>query len=638
MSGLCGWFDGARAGAADPPLIATMAATLTRFDSSAVRSASARFGAAAIAVLSSDDSDVFHGEEQIVSIWGRARFTDAHLSQLAERNGISQTLAEGYARKGADIFAALSGNFAVAILNGRSGDAVLAIDRMGTRSLGYRVIGDMLVFGSSLDAIGVFSGIAPEVDNQAIYDYLYFHMVPAPGSIYAGVKRLLPGEYLSFRDGKVKTGRYWEMHFRENERRSFGELKQEFLTVLRESVREAAERGPVGAFLSGGTDSSTIAGMLGEVSDEPARTYSIGFDAAGYDEMEYARIAARHFGTRHHEYYVTPDDVVTAIPLIAAVHDQPFGNSSAVPTFYCAKLAKDDGIETLLGGDGGDELFGGNTRYAKQYLYSLYSDLPAALRERLIEPMAFRLPSINIIGKAQRYMRNASQPMPARYDNYNLLERLGTTNVFTAEFLASIDPKRPQALMAQTYQQSHASTLINRMLAFDLKYTLADNDLPKVTRSCELAGVDVRYPMLDDSVVAFSASLAPGLKLKGTRLRYFFKQALRGFLPDQIITKTKHGFGLPFGLWLQTHQPLQTMAMDSLADLKKRQFVRPEFIDELTSIHVQSHAAYYGTMVWVLMMLEQWFRQHRSLAAPVPSPTQARLAGERGAIPCTRSP
>jgi asparagine synthase (glutamine-hydrolysing) len=163
--------------------------------------------------------------------------------------------------------------------------------------------------------------------------------------------------------------------------------------------------------------------------------------------------------------------------------------------------------------------------------------------------------------------------------------------------------------IAQTYKAAHAQSLINRMLALDLKYTLADNDLPKVTRSCELAGLDVRFPMLDDAVVAFSASLAPELKLKGTRLRYFFKQALRGFLPDEIITKKKHGFGLPFGLWLQTHRPLQEMALDSLADLKKRHIIRPEFIDELTSTHVERHAGYYGTMVWVLMMLEQWLRQ-----------------------------
>ena len=152
------------------------------------------------------------------------------------------------------------------------------------------------------------------------------------------------------------------------------------------------------------------------------------------------------------------------------------------------------------------------------------------------------------------------------------------------------------------------------MLALDLKYTLADNDLPKVTRSCELAGVDVQYPMLDDAVVAFSARLAPGLKLKGTRLRYFFKEALRGFLPDEIIVKEKHGFGLPFGPWLASHAPLRQIALDSVADLKQRHIVRADFIDDLTSMHVRSHAGYYGTMVWVLMMLEQWFSQHRASA------------------------
>ena len=609
-----------------------MASALSRFDGSAGCTASARFGAIATAALVNDDADIFQSDEQLVAIEGAMRFTDPDLSRLAEQNGIAQTLAEGYARKGTAILGALSGSFALAILNGRSGDAVLAIDRMGTRPLGYCVNGNKLVFGSTLDAIGAFDGIGAKVNFQAIYDYVHFHMVPAPDAIYAGVHRLLPGEYVSFRDGKIESGRFWKMHFVENERRPFAELKAGFLHVLRESVRTASARGSVGAFLSGGTDSSTIAGLLGEVSGAPARTYSIGFDAAGYDEMEYARIAARHFGTNHHECYVSPDDVVAAIPQIAAVHDQPFGNSSAVPTFYCAKLAKADGIDTLLGGDGGDELFGGNTRYAKQYLYSLYSDLPAVLRKSLIEPMAFVLPPVNIIGKAQRYMRNASQPMPARYDNYNHLERLGARSVFTPEFLDLVDPGRPQALMAQTYRQADADTLINRMLAFDFKYTLADNDLPKVTRSCELAGVGARYPMLDDSVVAFSASLAPALKLKGTQLRYFFKEALRGFLPKQIITKSKHGFGLPFGLWLQTLQPLQTIAMDSLADLKKRRIVRPEFIDELTSRHVQSHT-YYGTMVWVLMMLEQWFSQHRSALASVPAATVTYRTGERSAIP-----
>jgi asparagine synthase (glutamine-hydrolysing) len=436
-------------------------------------------------------------------------------------------------------------------------------------------------------------------------------MVPAPHTIHAGRHRLLPGSKLTWRDGRLETRAYWEMRYVEDAKRPMPELKEAFLAALREGVREASLGGAVGTFLSGGTDSSTVAGLLGEVTGKPARTYSIGFEAQGYDEMSYARIAARHFGTRHHEYYVTPADVVEAIPRIAGVYDQPFGNSSVVPTYFCAKLAKTDGVDTLLGGDGGDELFGGNERYAKQHLYSLYSDLPRPLRKGIIEPLAFLPPEIGIVGKAQRYIRNASLPMPQRYDNYNLVERLGAANIFTPEFLGAVDLQEPRALMTQAYDGAHARSLINRMLALDLRFTLADNDLPKVTGACELAGVNVRYPLLDDVVVAFSAVLPPGLKLKGTRLRYFFKEALRGFLPDEIITKTKHGFGLPFGPWLQAYEPLQQLALDSLSDLKKRRLVRSEFIDELTSTLVGTHAGYYGTMVWVLMLLEQWFRQRR---------------------------
>jgi asparagine synthase (glutamine-hydrolysing) len=608
MSGLCGWFDRTRAGLADPQLIATMAAPLNRFDGSTVRSVSAGFGAVAAA---GGDADVFEDEGRLVAVWGRMQFTDTEFAALAQRHGVARALSQGYARKGTDVLAALSGAFALAVLDGRGGEGVLAIDRMGTRPLCYSVAGDKLVFGSTLDAISAFPANIPEIDRQAIYDYVYFHMVPGPRTIHVGRHRLLPGSFLLWRNGKAETRSYWEMRFVEDERRPLPELKKDFLAALREGVREASRERTVGAFLSGGTDSSTIAGMLGEVTGKPARTYSIGFEAQGYDEMHYARIAARHFGTRHHEYYVTPGDVLSVVPRIAEGYDQPFGNSSAVPTYFCAKLAKDDGVRVMLGGDGGDELFGGNERYAKQYLYSLYSDLPHALRKGLIEPVAFLLPEIGIAGKVQRYIRNASLPMPARYDNYNLLERLGADNIFTPEFLGTVDVLEPRMMLIHAYNCARAHSLINRMLALDLRFTLADNDLPKVTRACELAGLDVGFPMLDDAVVSFSSALPPRLKLRSTRLRYFFKESMRGFLPDEIIAKTKHGFGLPFGPWLQTHRPLRQLALDSLADLKRRGIIRSEFIDELTSTHVESHASYYGTMVWVLMMLEQWFKQHR---------------------------
>jgi asparagine synthase (glutamine-hydrolysing) len=571
-----------------------------------MHSASRDFGAVAVAGA---DASVFQEGEQLVAIWGNVRFGAGDLASLAQRHGAAHALARGYAEKGAEVLTALGGAFALAILDAHSGEAILATDRMGTRPLCYTNVAGALVFGSRLDAISAYPRSTTKISRQAIYDYVYFHMVPGPQTVHVGRHRLLPGSWLMWRNGELETRRYWQMRYVEDETRPVSELRQGFLAALREGVRDAAQGGAVGTFLSGGTDSSTVAGMLGELTGEPARTYSIGFEARGYDEMDYARIAARHFGARHHEYYVTPADVVSAIPHIAEIHDQPYGNSSAVPTYYCAKLAKDDGVDVLLGGDGGDELFGGNERYAKQYLYSLYSDLPRPLRKNMVEPVLGLLPSVGLMGKAQRYVRNASMPMPARYDNYNLLERFGPDAVFTREFLDTVDRGLPPAQLALAYNSAQASSLINRMLALDLKYTLADNDLPKVARSCELARVEARFPMLSDALVSFSARLPPELKLKGTRLRYFFKESLRGFLPEQVIAKTKHGFGMPFGPWMQVHQPLRQVALDSLACLKRRCIVRPEFIDELTEVHVPSHAKYYGTMVWVLMMLEQWLRQ-----------------------------
>jgi asparagine synthase (glutamine-hydrolysing) len=630
MSGICGWLGGAPAPGNDAERLAQMGALLARFDRSDVRVRLGGHGAVASASTPGDSCDVYADEERIVAICGRAAVEFAGTS--GAHASPARTLADGYAARGADVLSAVSGAFALAIIDHRRGEALLATDRMGTHPLAFCVSGDRLVFGSSLDAIRMCLRRNAEWSPQAVYNYVYHHVVPAPESIDPALRRLLPGECAIFRDGAITVRRYWEMQFREDAPASFASLKDEFLAVLRASVRRAAEGGSVGAFLSGGTDSSTIAGLLSEATGAPARTYSIGFDAAGYDEMSFARIAATHFGTRHHEYYVTADDIVAAIPKIAAVHDQPFGNSSAIPAYFCARLAKDDGVDTMLGGDGGDELFGGNERYAKQYLYSLYGDLSPRLRG-LIEPAAFVLPSVGIIGKAQRYMRHAAEPMPGRYENYNLLGRFGATRVFAPDFLADVNQGEPREAMERIYHDGSASSLINRMLALDLKYTLADNDLPKVSRSCELAGVSARYPLLDDAVVAFSSKLSPRLKLNRTRLRFFFKQALAGFLPDAIIAKTKHGFGLPFGLWVRTHPRLRAIALDSLTDLKGRRIFRPEFIDDLTSRHLEEHGSYYGTMIWVLMMLEQWFVRKDASQAVVRPAAPSAVAGGRVAEP-----
>lgn len=612
MSGLCGWTGYGDGAASNKELVTHMAVPLARFDDSQVQVLADNRSAVAVAAHA-DSAHVYQQDGLQIAVWGRARFADPRKAQLAQTEGFTKTLAGSWRESGKKVFAEILGAFSICILDEHSGEAVLLADRMDTHPLFYKMVSGGMVFGSSADALNRHPLVQAEIDPQGLFNYIYFHMIPGPGTVYRDQKRLLPGQYLIFRKGETETGRYWEMKFAETEKRPFEELKQEFREVLRSSMREAIDGQEVGAFLSGGTDSSTIAGVLGEVSGKPARTYSIGFEAEGYDEMEYARIAAKHFATDHHEYYVTPDDIVSAIPQIAAVFDQPFGNASAMPTFYCARMAKKDGLNRMLGGDGGDELFGGNARYAKQHIFSLYENVPSVLRKGVLEPLVFNLPggdSLPLVRKARSYIEQASIPMPARTETYNLLERYGHEAVFTREFLTGVNPQAPAMLLDEVYRESDADSLINRMLAFDRKFTLADNDLPKVVKGCELAGMDVAFPLIGDQVVAFSTRLEPHLKLNGTKLRYFFKEALRDFLPIDIINKQKHGFGLPFGVWLQDHKPLQALAADSLSDLRKRNVIRPDFIDILLGQHMGEHAGYHGTMVWVLMMLEQWYK-HR---------------------------
>lgn len=614
MAGICGWLN-ERTDEPRPDLNA-MADALNRFDGAKIQLYDRPWCGIAAADLGSGPY-LSDAAPYLIAFSGTPNFIDRELQEIQRSKGGMVALAEGYRRFRDELANRLSGQYSVAIIDQNEKSLYLAVDRFATHPLAYVGDTDGIQFASSLDALVGSGGGGFELNPQAIFHYIYFHVIPGPETIYRGVRRLSAGECLSFRAGKLTIRTYWHPEFVEDRTAPFDELKQEFLSVLRNAVKTTSQARNCGSFLSGGTDSSSIAGMLGEVSGNPARTYSIGFESAGYDEMEYARLASKHFKTDHHEYYVTPADVAEAIPKIAQVYDQPFGNSSAVPTYFCARFAQQDGIELLLGGDGGDELYGGNERYAKQHIFAHYERVPAALRRGLIEPALLGLPGVDKImplRKAKSYVQQAKVPMPARLETYNLLDRFGVAQVLSPDFLSQIKSDGPLRHLSSVYNSAHASSMINRMLALDFKLTLTDNDIPKVSRMCELAKVKVAYPMLDDNVLDFSLRLAPGLKLKGTKLRYFFKEALRGFLPDAIITKSKHGFGLPFGPWLREYQPLQQIAYGSLEQLGDRGIVRKEFTRELIDIHRAGHAGYYGTMVWVLMMLELWLTHHPQAA------------------------
>ncbi len=494
-----------------------------------------------------------------------------------------------------------------------SGRTVLAVDRFGIRTLCYRVEGGAIRFAERADAL---ADPGHELDPQAIFDYLYFHAIPSPRTIFKDIHRLPAGHYALFEEGRVVVEPYWTPVFEEARQPDLPALREEFRELLKGAVKRQLDGSKPACFLSGGTDSSTVAGMIREAAGVPAATYSIGFEAEGYDEMAYARIAARHFGTDHHEYYVTPDDLVRGIGPVARHYDQPFGNSSALPAYYCAKMAREDGVTRILAGDGGDELFGGNSRYAMQRIFGAYVRLPRALRQGVLEPVLLRTPvaGVPLLRKGASYVKQANTPMPDRLQNYNLLLRLGVGEVLEPGFLSRMDCELPLSQQRETWAQASTASELNRTLAYDWRYTLAESDLPKVSMTTQLAGLAVGYPMLDNALVDFSLRLPESYKLRGLKLRWFFKEALRGFLPDAVIAKKKQGFGLPFGVWLTRHEALRRLASDSLASLATRGIVRPEFVGTLLGHRVREHPAYYGEMVWILMMLEQWLQGHAPCA------------------------
>jgi asparagine synthase (glutamine-hydrolysing) len=542
--------------------------------------------------------------ERLVWVTGQPRDGDTQLDAAA--------VSSRFEARGATLADGLSGAYAIAIVDAQGAQVLLFNDRMAVHGWCHALQGQRLRVSDRADTIA--DGAA--IDPQAIFTYLFNHVIPSPDTVFTGVRRLPPGHRLRADAQGLAIQAHWQPRFSEPQRPEFPALKEEFLALLRSSVTRDGQRfgnGAVGTFLSGGTDSSTVSGLLRRATSGPVHAYSIGFDADGYDEMEYARLAARHFDLTHHEHYLTPDEVATGMPQVATHYDQPFGNSSAVAAFHCARVARADGRSALLAGDGGDELFGGNARYAKQSLFGHYERVPGPLRSLLMEPLldnrlAERIPGVS---KAASYVQQARVPMPDRLHMYNLLARLGLQEVLTPAFLAQVQPAHDQQAHRAEYARSAGAGLVNRMLAYDWKYTLADNDLPKVVGTTTLAGIGTAFPLLADEIVDFSLRLPTHYKLNGQKLRWFFKEALRGFLPDEILTKKKQGFGLPFGVWALRNERLARLADDALASFGTRGVVAPAFMTRLRTELLPAHPGYYGELVWIIAMLEFWLRERQ---------------------------
>lgn len=528
----------------------------------------------------------------------------------------ARPLAALDAREGRRFVERLRGPFALALWDHPRRTLLLAVDRMGFRRLYYTTHAAATVFGSGPRLVATAAQQPVRPDPTAVYHYLNFGFVPAPTSALVGVRRLPPGHLLIVRDGRATIERYWDMAYPEQPHQEEGAARRVW-ALTEAAVREAldgSDAKTTGAFLSGGTDSSTVVGLMGRLTGERTHAFSIGFEEDRYNELGYAEVAARHFGAAHYTHVVTPDEALDVLPRLVDAFDEPFGNNSAIGTYLCARLAASSGMTRLLAGDGGDEIFGGNERYRTDRIFERWRLVPAPVRRLALEPLLHIIPAdpAGVVGRARRYVRRANLPTPERFYSYEFFVAQNAADLLTPEFLGAVDRDAPATIVREHFHRVDAASDLHRLMYVDLKLTIGDNDLLKVTRTAELVGLDVGFPMLARRLVEFTGTLPASFKLRGLETRYLFKRAFRGLLPQPTLLKPKHGFGVPTSLWLRDHRGFRDLARDVLLSPQARQrgLFAPGALDGVLARHAVDTTPFYGDLVWSLLMLELWHRRH----------------------------
>lgn len=524
-------------------------------------------------------------------------------------------IAALYERFGCDFVSKLSGNFSLVIWDRRERRLFAAVDRFGVDRLVFFENSKVVLIASRIDALLQAGEFVPAVNPRGIANCLNYSNSLAPETIFRDVQRIPPGTWLEISQAGKRSAPYWDMRYGMSDDVDEERLGRRLESLVEKSVETHCKDdafAEIGAFLSGGTDSSTVVGMMARTRRGPVKAFSIGFEEQQFNELGYAAIASRRFQADHHTYLVSAADCFESLPHMVRSFDEPFGNSSAIPTYFCARLAAQNGVRVLLAGDGGDELFGGNERYRTDKIFHLYQTLPPLLRKCLIEPVLNRMPFENgAVGKARRYVRRSNMPAFERYYSYHFLRASPIDQIFHKDFLDELRGYSILEVPSRYYRDAPASDHLDRLMYLDVKITLGDSDLPKVTQMAELAGVQTRFPLLDTSVAEFSGNIPARLKVKALENRYLFKRAFRNLLPVEVIRKRKHGFGIPVAIWLKSDRRLREFSRDVLFSARalERGYFRRSFLEDLIRKHEADDSSYYGDTLWTFFVLELWHRQ-----------------------------
>ncbi|HEU4938833.1 MAG TPA: asparagine synthase (glutamine-hydrolyzing) [Vicinamibacterales bacterium] len=531
-------------------------------------------------------------------------------------NSDTETIVHAYEEWGQAGFARLRGMFGIALWDSRDGSLWLARDRVGIKPLHYTVIGGRLYFASEIKSILASGGINPTLDFAALDHYLSFLYTPRDASIFAGIQKLPPGHLLQWHAGRQRITPYWEMPSEQWRPASEQEAADSLRGVLRDAVRShLMSEVPLGAFLSGGVDSSLVVGLMAEASTQPVRTFSIGFDDPRYDELEHARVVARHFATDHHEFVVKPDALAIIDDLIAHF-DEPFGDSSAIPTWYVSEIARQH-VTVVLSGDGGDELFGGYERYSPHPRIAAF-DRYAPPASRKLASLVWPLLPHGATGK--NFLRRVARDDRGRY-----LDQIGYFQPDEKRALLSDDVLRAtgnadaEARLGRHFARLSHLPWDAQMMHFDFATYLPEDILTKVDRMSMAHSIESRVPLLDNSVVDFAATLPADLKIKNGRKKHLLKEAAANLLPSQILNRRKQGFAVPVGGWFRGD--LRDFFADVLLSQRARQrgYFNGRFVDRIVREHMTGRRD-HTLRLWALVVFELWHRQYLDPAPTVYAP------------------
>jgi asparagine synthase (glutamine-hydrolysing) len=516
----------------------------------------------------------------------------------------TEVLLQAYRTWGVDALPRLNGMFAFAIWDAPRRRLFAARDRLGKKPFYYAHTHDRFVFGSEIKALLAVSGVGRDIDLAALDEFLSQMCIGGERSIFRGIRKLPPAHWLMLEDGKLTVGRYWNLVFGAT---GAARSEEEYLDGLEQHLRRAVERRlisdvPLGAFLSGGVDSSAIVAMMARASSRPVRTFTIGFEEKGYSEIEDARIVSRHLGTEHREYVVKPE-AVAILPELVWHYDEPFGDSSAIPTYYVCQMARRE-VTVALSGDGGDELFAGYMRYRWALSRRKWNLLPGFIRSRFLAPLAAALP-LEWPGRNRLHaMAHHSTAAPG----YGLGIYPYVKNwLYTPDMRAALAGMGARGEAIPLTEEILSLDVLSRLQYLDTTHYLPDDILAKVDRASMAHSLEVRAPLLDYELVEYMATIPASLKLRGGTAKYLFKRLLARLLPESVFSKPKQGFAVPKGAWFRNE--LRRAARERLLDGRtlRRGYFRREAIEELLGNH-EAGRRDYSDWIWCLLVLEEWHR------------------------------